>query len=93
MNNVDLQHIMQQIMLVVESTLCSQVFFFFFTLGNFNIFANNQTFISDDIEHPSGKALGCRLYGLDLILGGGGVEIFPHSMSRLVVGSTQSPVK
>ena len=42
----------------------------------------------------SGKALGCGLDGPGSIPGVGGVEILLHSfMSRLVLGSTQPPIK
>ena len=42
----------------------------------------------------SGKALGCGLDSPGLIPGVGGVETFLHSfMSRLVLESTQPPIK
>ena len=42
----------------------------------------------------SGKALGYGLDGLGSILDGGGMEIFVHYfVSKLVVGSTQPPIK
>ena len=42
----------------------------------------------------SGKVLGYGLDGPGLIPGVGGVEIFLHSfVSRLVLGSTQPPIK
>ena len=42
----------------------------------------------------SGKVLGCGLDGSGSIPGVGGVEIFLHTfVSRLVLGSTQSPIK
>ena len=41
-----------------------------------------------------GKALGYGLDGPDSITGGGGMEIFLHSfVSRLVLESTQPPIK
>ena len=40
-----------------------------------------------------GKALGCGMDGMGSIPSVGGVEIFLHSVSRLVPGSTQPPIK
>ena len=44
-------------------------------------------------DGASGKALGYGLDGPGSIHGVGGVEIFLHSVSRLVLGSTQPPIK